>query len=73
MKLRNYLKKLDAEGRARLAEEAGIKPIYLTQIAGGAEPSPLLSARLQRITGGVVTVYELRPSDALEIWPLASA
>ena len=47
----------------------GVQKIYLHQIAGGVEPSPLIAARIQRQSDGLVTVYELRPTDAHEIWP----
>lgn len=51
-------------------EETGTTRAYLKQIAYGYKPAnPLVSARLENVTNGLVTRPELRPNDWSEIWP----
>lgn len=51
-------------------KETGTTRAYLKQIAYGHKPAnPLVSARLENVTDGLVTRPELRPDDWSEIWP----
>lgn len=72
MKMTNFLSKLTPAQKKTFAEVLGIERVYLSQIAGGAVPSPVLARRIQTETSGLVTVYDLR-ADAHEIWPVQSS
>lgn len=70
MKLRTFLKRLSSAQKQSFADCVGVQKVRLFQIAGGAEPSALIAARIQRESAGLVTVYDVRPADAHEIWPV---
>jgi hypothetical protein len=71
MKLHEYLKSLPKAEFERLASQAEIEVSYLVQLKCHTEnqqrrkrPSSNLSKRLAVLTGGAVTLAELRP----DIW-----
>lgn len=62
MNLEAYI--ADPERKAALVADLRMSPIYLWQLATswqGRRPSPELSARIERATGGAVRCEELRP------------
>ena len=62
MKLKDYLEKLDQQGRESVAKAAGTKAIYLYQIATEfRRASPLLAQRIEAATNRKVTRQDLRP------------
>ena len=66
MDLKSYL---DAGHRPDLAKLVGVNPVYLRHIALGYRTAgPELALAIERETGGMVTVAELRPelADALK-------
>lgn len=72
MKMIAFLSMLTPGQKKAFAEALGIERVYLSQIAGGAVPSPILARRIQTESAGLVTVYDLR-ADAHEVWPVESA
>ena len=67
MKLRAYLKTLDAEGKKRAAVRFGCKMGYLSQLSGGhRNASGKLALKIERETAGMVTRHDLRP----DLYPL---
>ena len=71
MELRTYLDGLPRGGMTAFAKSVGISTVYLSQLAAkqdGRVPSPRLSNRIEKTSGGAVTRQELRPSDFWEVW-----
>ena len=65
MDLKSYL---DGGFRGDLASAVGVNPVYLRHVALGYRTAgPELALAIERETGGLVTVAELRPelADAL--------
>lgn len=71
MELRTYLDGLPHGGMTAFAKSVGISAVYLSQLAAkqdGRVPSPRLSNRIEKSSGGAVTRKELRPTDFWEVW-----
>ncbi|NML62251.1 helix-turn-helix domain-containing protein [Massilia sp. RP-1-19] len=71
MTLREYLDSLERGATARFAEQLGVSPSYLSQMAAGTAPiSPKRCVRIEILSGGHVTrKNDLHPFDWQEIWP----
>lgn len=72
MNLRTYLDGLPRGGLGVFATQAGMSPIYLSQLAArqdGRVPSAELAVVLERETSGAVRRWDLRPDDWHRIWP----
>lgn len=55
---------------ARLAEQLGVTPGFVSQWRTGHRPVPIEHcAEIERATDGQVTRQELRPDDWHKIWP----
>lgn len=59
-----------AGGQTALAEACGVSVQAVNQWVRGVRPLPIeRCADIERITGGVVSRRDLRPSDWRRIWP----
>lgn len=59
MKLKDFLKK-NRWTQRKLAQELGVSEAYITYILNGKNnPSPILAKRIEELTDGAVTVYDL--------------
>lgn len=60
---RRWWRAAEADDKARVADEAGTTPGYLSALASGyGRPSQALAERLEAATGGQVLAVELRPA-----------
>ena len=60
---RRWWRAAETDDKARVAEEAGTTPGYLSALASGyGLPSKALAERLEAATGGQVLAAELRPA-----------
>ena len=65
MDARKFIDKYGKDEATRVAESAGSRYVYLTQIASGhRKPSPKLARRLVEVSKGRLTLRDLRP----DIW-----
>ena len=63
---RRWWRAAETDDKARVADEAGTTPGYLSALASGyGLPSKALAERLEAATGGQVLAAELRPARAL--------
>ncbi|WP_186276366.1 transcriptional regulator [Burkholderia gladioli] len=70
MDLKTYLSSLERGGASKLAEEVGVSPSFLSQMAAGSSAiSPARCVLIERATGAVVSRRDLRPDDWRDIWP----
>lgn len=70
MDLKTYLGETP---RGEFAKAIGISTVYLLQLLAhqdGREPSPRLCMRIEEETRKQVRVWDLRPDDWHEIWPM---
>jgi len=75
MKLQEYLAMQPKQGRkgpaSRIAEQLGVSATVVRRWADEsdpAEPGVATAVKIEQITGGLVTVFDLR-DDAAQIWP----
>jgi DNA-binding transcriptional regulator YdaS (Cro superfamily) len=67
---RSYIRRLVVADRKVLADALRISAGHLNNIAyGQREVTPLLAARFDRVTNGLVPRRLSRPDDWREIWP----
>ena len=60
---RRWWRSAEADDKARVADEAGTTPGYLSALASGyGRPSRALAERLEAATGGQVLAAEMRPA-----------
>lgn len=72
MNLDQYLTRPDAESMAALARSLNLNPDQVRQwrySQDGRRPSPMNCVDIERVTGGAVRRWELRPADWHRIWP----
>jgi DNA-binding transcriptional regulator YdaS (Cro superfamily) len=70
MNLKTFIKDSERGTAAVLAQQLGISPSYLSQLASGLAPiSPERAVDIERATKGAVTRKDLRPEDWQFIWP----
>lgn len=73
MKLHDYLLRPDALSTSELAKEVGVKdPAQVRQWRhgyGNRRPGPENCVDIERVTGGLVRRWDLRPDDWHRIWP----
>lgn len=70
MDLKTYVKSLPVGERDDFALAVGTTPGHLRNIMYGCSlASPAIAVAIERLSGGQVSRRELRPDDALAIWP----
>ena len=70
MDLKTYVKSLPLSERDDFALAVGTTPGHLRNIMYGCSlASPAIAVAIERLSGGQVSRLELRPDDALAIWP----
>lgn len=68
MKLKDYFKTRPG-ARTQLAEAVGVRPVYLSQLAGGhGNASAELAIAIEKATSGQVSCEDIRPD--VEWWVL---
>jgi DNA-binding transcriptional regulator YdaS (Cro superfamily) len=74
MNLKEYVSNLERGGATRLAQELGLSPSYLSQLASGkAARSAAMCVSIEQATNGAVSRKDLRPNDWASIWPELAA
>lgn len=70
MNLRDYITQGGRGAGTALARSLGVRPVMVSQWAGGKKPVPLgRCTDIERETGGRVRRWDLRPADWHLIWP----
>jgi len=66
--MRSFLNSISQDKREEIAQACGSSVGYFWQIAGGHRtPSTRLARKIEKYTGGSVTIQELRPEDYCEL------
>jgi DNA-binding transcriptional regulator YdaS (Cro superfamily) len=74
MNLREYLDTSERGAASRLAEQLGVSPSFLSQMASGeAAISHKRCVQLEFLTDGAVSRKDTRPDDWQELWPELAA